>query len=74
MTEAPEAELFALPGSERSTGLWPSQMLRGAVMLGHEIMAMAPIGDDQIQPASIDLRLGEVPASSWRLFAVPGMA
>src|SRR5580765_4915083 len=60
MTEAPEGELFPLPGNDRSTGLWPSQALRGAVMLGHEIMATEPIGDDQIQPASIDLRIGEV--------------
>jgi dCTP deaminase len=71
MTEAPEAELFALPGSDRSTGLWPSQMLRGAVMLGHEIMATEPIGDDQIQPASIDLRLGEV-AYRVRASFLPG--
>jgi dCTP deaminase len=71
MTEAPEAELFALPGSDRSTGLWPSQALRGAVMLGHEIMATEPIGDDQIQPASIDLRLGEV-AYRVRASFLPG--
>src|SRR5947199_9684658 len=71
MTEAPEAELFPLPGSDRSTGLWPSQALRGAVMLGHEIMATEPIGDDQIQPASIDLRLGEV-AYRVRASFLPG--
>jgi dCTP deaminase len=71
MTEAPEAGLFPLPGSDRSTGLWPSQALRGAVMLGHEIMATEPIGDDQIQPASIDLRLGEV-AYRVRASFLPG--
>jgi dCTP deaminase len=59
MTEAQTGALFPLAEPERSTGLWPSQMLRGAVSLGHEIMAAVPIGDDQIQPASIDLRLGE---------------
>ncbi len=71
MTEAPEAELFPMAGSDRSTGLWPSQALRGAVMLGHEIMAAEPIGDDQIQPASIDLRLGEV-AYRVRASFLPG--
>jgi dCTP deaminase len=57
--------------SERSTGLWPYQMLRGAVTLGNEIMAADPIGEDQIQPASIDLRLGEV-AYRVRASFLPG--
>jgi hypothetical protein len=43
-----------------TTGLLPSQLLRGAVAQGREILSPQPIGDDQIQPASIDLRLGEV--------------
>ncbi|HEX3860705.1 MAG TPA: 2'-deoxycytidine 5'-triphosphate deaminase [Stellaceae bacterium] len=59
MTEAPAGALFPTGEAERSTGLWPSQMLRSAVGLGHEIMSATPITDDQIQPASIDLRLGE---------------
>ncbi len=63
--------LFPMAESERSTGLWPSQHLRGAVMLGHEIMATHPIEDDQIQPASIDLRLGEV-AYRVRASFLPG--
>jgi dCTP deaminase len=71
MTGAPEGELFAVGEGERSTGLWPSQMLRGAVMLGHEIMASHPIEDDQIQPASIDLRLGDV-AYRVRASFLPG--
>ncbi len=71
MTEAPEGELFPAGENERSTGLWPSQMLRGAVMLGHEIMAAVPIEDDQIQPASIDLRLGEI-AYRVRASFLPG--
>ncbi len=65
--------LFPLPEGERSTGLWPSQLLRGAVSLGHEIMATEPIADDQIQPASIDLRLGEV-AYRVRASFLPGRA
>jgi dCTP deaminase len=63
--------LFPMPEGERSTGLWPSQMLRGAVMLGHEVMASEPIGEDQVQPASIDLRLGEV-AYRVRASFLPG--
>jgi deoxycytidine triphosphate deaminase len=62
-----------LPGSEseRSTGLLPSQLLRAAVGHGHEIVAAQPIGDDQIQPASLDLRLGEV-AYRVRASFLPG--
>ncbi|MGE5270894.1 MAG: 2'-deoxycytidine 5'-triphosphate deaminase [Thiohalocapsa sp.] len=71
MSDRSAAELFPAPETERSTGLWPAQMLRGAVMLGHEIMAAAPIADDQIQPASIDLRLGEV-AYRVRASFLPG--
>lgn len=72
MNEPPEGELFPVADTERSTGLLPSQMLRGAVALGHEIQASAPVGDDQIQPASIDLRLGEI---AWRVRAsfLPGL-
>jgi dCTP deaminase len=61
MTEAREAALFPAPepaDPDRSTGLMPSQMLREAV--GREILSPQPIGDGQIQPANIDLRLGEV--------------
>src|SRR5437870_13332340 len=43
----------------RSTGLWPAQLLRAAVHQAHEIQSAAPIEDDQVQPASLDLRLGE---------------
>ncbi len=70
-TPSREGELFPLPETERSTGLLPSQMLRGLVRLGHEIVATAPIGDDQIQPASLDLRLGEV-AYRVRASFLPG--
>lgn len=40
-----------------STGILPSQALRAAVEDG-EILAAEPIEADQIQPASLDLRLG----------------
>src|SRR6185312_9459373 len=56
---------------ERSTGLLPAQLLRAAVRSGGEVMAAAPIEEDQIQPASIDLRLGEV-AYRVRASFLPG--
>src|SRR5438132_1922111 len=54
-----------------TTGLLPSQLLRDAVAQGREILSPQPIGDDQIQPASIDLRLGEV-AYRVRASFLPG--
>jgi dCTP deaminase len=54
-----------------TTGLLPSQMLREAVGQGREILSPQPIDDDQIQPASIDLRLGEV-AYRVRASFLPG--
>jgi dCTP deaminase len=55
------------PDESLSTGLLPSQYLKAAVHNSREIEAMEPISDDQIQPASLDLRLGShgyrVPAS-----------
>jgi dCTP deaminase len=54
-----------------ATGLLPSQLLRDAVAQGREILSPQPIGDDQIQPASIDLRLGEV-AYRVRASFLPG--
>src|ERR1700740_1604699 len=78
MPEPLENELFPSPdtaGAERqrdlTTGLLPSQMLREAVPHGREILSPLPIGDDQIQPASIDLRLGEV-AYRVRASFLPG--
>src|ERR1700745_1885515 len=54
-----------------TTGLLPSQLLREAVTQGREILSPLPIGDDQIQPASLDLRLGEV-AYRVRASFLPG--
>src|SRR5580704_637988 len=71
MPDSREGELFPVTEADRSTGLLPSQMLRGAVRLGHELQATVPIGDDQIQPASLDLRLGEV-AYRVRASFLPG--
>ena len=72
MSEALQAGTpFPAVEGERSTGLLPAQMLRAAVLGGGEIMAAEPIGEDQIQPASIDLRLGEV-AYRVRASFLPG--
>jgi dCTP deaminase len=67
---APKA-LDAEPQRDVTTGLLPSQMLREAVALGREILSPQPISDDQIQPASIDLRLAEV-AYRVRASFLPG--
>src|SRR5215471_1147916 len=78
MTETVANELFptAKPDEadrqrDPTTGLLPSQMLREAVAQGREILSPEPIGDDQIQPASIDLRLGEI-AYRVRASFLPG--
>jgi dCTP deaminase len=78
MIDTQQDALFPSPGGteadrqkEATTGLLPSQMLREAVALGREILSPQPIGDDQIQPASIDLRLGEI-AYRVRASFLPG--
>jgi dCTP deaminase len=74
MIEPETGGLFPAPepgDADRSTGLLPSQLLREAVALGREILSPEAIGDDQIQPASIDLRLGEV-AYRVRASFLPG--
>ena len=78
MTEPSEGGLFPAPEPaaadrprELTTGLLPSQLLREAVALGREILSPQPIDDAQIQPASIDLRLGEV-AYRVRTSFLPG--
>jgi dCTP deaminase len=53
------ARSIAEPAAVRSTGILPSQEIR-AMMQCREIEAATPIGEDQIQPASLDLRLGPV--------------
>src|SRR5215468_6533615 len=78
MTEPAGSDLFptpapveAEPQRDVTTGLLPSQMLREAVAQGREILSPRPIGDDQIQPASLDLRLGEI-AYRVRASFLPG--
>src|SRR5712691_6346442 len=76
MTEAQTGALLPMPETERSTGelfpppeprelehatgILPSQLLRDAIERTPEIQSLEPITDDQIQPASLDLRLGDV--------------
>jgi dCTP deaminase len=54
-----------------STGILPSHVLRRLIRARKEILATEDIEDAQIQPASIDLRLGAV---AWRVRAsfLPG--
>src|SRR5215471_13803678 len=60
--EHSSGELFPPPGPrelEHATGILPYQLLRDAIQRTREIRSLEPIADDQIQPASIDLRLGD---------------
>jgi len=54
-----------------STGILPSQDIEYLIRASKEIVALEPIQPDQIQPASLDLRLGNV---AWRVRAsfLPG--
>jgi dCTP deaminase len=54
-----------------ATGLLPAQYLRALIEQSREIQALELIRPDQIQPASLDLRLG---GSAWRVRAsfLPG--
>src|SRR5215831_6060716 len=54
-----------------STGILPSQEIEHAIRASKEIVALEPIVPEQIQPASLDLRLG---GDAWRVRAsfLPG--
>ena len=52
-------ELLSRLADSRTTGVLPSQRLEDFISAGH-IRAKTPITPDQIQPSSIDLRLGAV--------------
>src|ERR1051326_4301567 len=61
--EQPMGELFPPPEPrelEHATGILPSQLLRDAIDRTREIQSLVPIVEDQIQPSSLDLRLGNV--------------
>jgi len=71
------AELHAIQSEEDggygrfSTGILPSHVLKRLIAQSREITALEPIIPAQIQPASIDLRLG---VKAWRVRAsfLPG--
>jgi dCTP deaminase len=67
---APQNEFFPNAGWPRSTGILPYQAINTMRREG-EIRAETPIAPEQVQPASIDLRLGPV---AWRVRAsfLPG--
>src|ERR1051326_1459334 len=72
--EPASGELFPPPEPrelEHATGIMPSQLLRDAIERTREIRALEPILDDQIQPASLDLRLASV-AHRVRASFLPG--
>lgn len=54
----PASGAASAPEEGYSTGVLPSQAIRGLITTGRQIRSPEPIGDDQIQPASLDLRLG----------------
>ncbi|HXZ19712.1 MAG TPA: 2'-deoxycytidine 5'-triphosphate deaminase [Candidatus Acidoferrales bacterium] len=61
-------------GALAASGVLPSQVIRNLIASGHIVPRKelkAPISEDQIQPASIDLRLGEV-AYRVRASFLPG--
>jgi dCTP deaminase len=59
------------PFGKHSTGILPSHILKRLIRARRELLATEPIGDEQIQPASVDLRLG---AAAYRIRAsfLPG--
>src|SRR5438552_19047374 len=87
MAGAPMGTLFPMPDEERAsgelfpppeprelehaTGILPSQLLRDAIERTHEIRSLDGIQADQIQPASLDLRLGSL-AHRVRASFLPG--
>jgi dCTP deaminase len=86
MSDAQVGTLFPMPEPERTgslfpppeprelehaTGILPYQLLRDAIDRTREIQSLEPILDDQIQPASLDLRLGNV-AHRVRTSFLPG--
>jgi dCTP deaminase len=58
----PEAEEKLFKLQPRQEGILPSQNIRMLIEAGHVVgrQESAPITEEQIQPASLDLRLGEV--------------
>src|SRR5580704_17922319 len=64
-------ELERSPADHRTTGVLPSQRLEDLINVGH-IRASSPISPNQVQPSSIDLRLGPI-AYHVRASFLPGL-
>src|SRR5688572_14960251 len=64
-------EDIAGTGTAHSTGILPSHELEHLVRVTKDIFALEPVENNQIQPASIDLRLGPV-AYRVRASFLPG--
>ncbi|HXJ00491.1 MAG TPA: 2'-deoxycytidine 5'-triphosphate deaminase [Micropepsaceae bacterium] len=69
--ESPSASGSEGPYGKHSTGILPSHVLRRLIRGRREVLAAEDIIEEQIQPASLDLRLG---ASAYRIRAsfLPG--
>jgi len=77
----PEKLLFEAGGADEasgattygrhSTGILPSHVLKRLIRARREVLAAEDIGDEQIQPASVDLRLGTM-AYRVRASFLPG--
>jgi dCTP deaminase len=63
-------EMVGQPVAARTTGVLPSHRLEDLILAGH-VRANTPILPDQVQPSSIDLRLGPV-AYRVRASFLPG--
>jgi dCTP deaminase len=63
-------ELPGEPSDARTTGILPSQTIKGLIAAG-QVTGNRPITEEQIQPASLDLRLGDI-AHRVRASFLPG--
>jgi len=65
------SELPKTPSEDRRTGILPSQAVNNLIASG-KVSARRPITEEQIQPASLDLRLGDI-AHRVRASFLPGL-
>ncbi len=66
----PDTLVIPAPRRQYSTGILPAQAIRGLIGL-NQVTATTAVTDDQIQPASLDLRLGRT-AYRVRASFLPG--
>jgi len=70
-TDVSSGSVTSASEASHNTGILPSQDLERLIRVSKDILALEPILDDQIQPASLDLRLGAV-AYRVRASFLPG--